>query len=154
MGLEDVVLGLSVILFVAQAFAWRWARGIQRDLNGEIGSQLAGVIAGILGWTLLARIASLAGLYLFDQTRNTNAALSGAIIGQVVGGAVFLWAAFRIRLLRDQTPVDGASEAVVEQDAQPPAEVPAPTVDVGAAVDDAGQLGLPLPAELDESPAG
>jgi hypothetical protein len=119
MGLEDVVLGLSVVLFVAQWYAWRWARGIQRDLEGQIGAQLAGVIAGILGWTLASRILGLAGLYVFDQTGNVGPALAASIVGQVVGGAVFLWAAFRIRQLRDQSPANGASEAVVEEDAQP-----------------------------------
>ena len=50
-------------------------------------------------------------------------------------------------------PVDGASEAVIEQQAQAASQIPDASTDVGATVDDGSDNGYPVPAELDKCSA-
>ena len=119
MELEDLVIVLSLGLLAAQILAWKWSRGIERALDGQIGADAMHILSGILGWTLIARIVGIIGLGVYDQTDSVTVALFASVVGQVIGGAVFLWATFKVRSLRDKAPVNGSGEAVMQGDAEP-----------------------------------
>lgn len=117
MELEDVVVILSIILFTAQVLAWRWARGIEKALDGQVGAEAMGILSGVLGWTLVARVIGLAGLGVYDQIGSADAAFLATVVAQVMSAIVFLWATYRVWRLRGKTPVNGAGEAMAESEA-------------------------------------
>jgi len=103
MGIEGFLFALSVLSFLIQIVAWRWAVAIQRSLAGGLGHELARIIAWIMGWSIVARLAGLLAVMLFDRS-HTDAAFIAAAVAQLFGVVIFIWAAWKIRGL--QTPID------------------------------------------------
>jgi hypothetical protein len=147
--LETALFFLSIGGFITTAWAWWWLRELQRTLVGHEGFDFIGVIVWVVGWTAVARLVAMVGLFLFDLDRSyTNVTVALSIAAQLIGAAVFLGAALRVRRLL-RPPVDRTREAMVELDAQSAGQVPGASIDVGPAVDDRGNDGSSLPAKLD-----
>jgi hypothetical protein len=98
MGLEELLLGLTVLLFVAQVLAWRWSRHVERRLLGQHGYELARTITWIIGWSLVARLVGTASIAILGVDRNNmDSALFLALMAQIGGAIIFVGAALRIR---------------------------------------------------------
>ena len=95
MGIEQALVVLSSLLFVFQIFAWRWARSLQKSLRGYPGYELARILALIIGWTLIISFFGVGSTVLINRD-DLDAALWLAFVTQLMGAALFVWAAFSI----------------------------------------------------------
>ena len=108
MGLEELLLLLTAVLFVAQVLAWRWARHVERRLVGLHGYELARTITWIIGWSLVARVVGTASIAILGVDRNNmDSALFLALVAQIAGALIFVGAALRVRRFsRDDSDLD------------------------------------------------
>lgn len=113
MGLEELLLCLTALLFVAQVLAWRWSRRVERRLLGLHGYELARTITWIIGWSLVARVVSIASVAVLGVDRdNMDSALLLALMAQIGGALIFIGAALRIRRFsRDDSDVPDPTDA-------------------------------------------
>lgn len=110
MGIELALIGLNIGFFAAQVLAWRWARGVQHDLIGGVGYELARIVALIIGWTLVGRVAGIViiGLVGVDPG-NLDSALALTLGTQIGVGILYVWVAVAIGRLRyDDSDIDTA----------------------------------------------
>lgn len=108
MGLELALIGLNTLFFVAQVAAWRWARGLQRNLKGGVGYELARLIALIIGWTVVGRAAGIfiIGLVGLDPAA-IDQALALTLVTQIGMGILYVWVAYEVwRLRKDDSDLD------------------------------------------------
>jgi len=107
MALELLLFVLSIIMFGAQFFAWRWSVGVERRLEGRFGYELAALLSWILGWSLLARLFATIATALLGMDVNMDATILLAFVSQVFGAVIFGGAAYKIwRISKDDANLD------------------------------------------------
>lgn len=101
MGLEHLVIAVSLLFNVGHFLAWHWARSVQRDLRGRYGYELVRIVAMLIGWSLAIRVAGLGVIAVVGLDRqNFDQMLSLTLVLQMATAALFIWSAFKIRALQ------------------------------------------------------
>lgn len=149
--LTNTLVVSALILLGIQLTSMIWSKSIAKSLSGQEGGELAYMLYIMAVAIFIAQGLSVARAILLDlapiSSIDARVALFLIEETELVTASVYVMA--RARHLRNQPPVDGPGEAVIELDAQPTAEVPLATGDVGPAVDHGHGDGLPVPPELD-----
>lgn len=150
MGIEVVVVALSLFTIAIQFAAWVWAHRLVRRLRGEEGYEFVRLVEWVIAGITIARLVGLLGAIALGWTSMTlDNALILTTMTQFLTAFVLVEAVRRVRGFSRETPVDGSGEAVTEPGAEPTAEVPDTTGHIWSTVDHRDGHNSTSPAELD-----